>query len=55
LSRKRLAVGQEQEEIMVVVMAGINEARFRIAGIGGRVAALASQGESVAKINSIDK
>ena len=55
LSRKRLAASQEQEEFMVVVMAGIKEARFRIVGIGGRVGALASHGESIAKVNSIDK
>ena len=40
---------------MVVVKAGINEAPFRIVGIGGRVGALASHGESIAKVNSIDK
>ena len=91
MSRKPLAVSQEQEEFIVVVMAGINEATFRIVGIGGREGmaspkereeireepfgfaqgrpfgrfrvdilrwmskALASHGESIAKVNGIDK
>jgi hypothetical protein len=40
---------------MVVVMAGSNVAAFKIGGIGGRVGALASHGESIAKVNNIDK
>ena len=55
LCRKLLAVGQEQEEFMVVVMARSNEAAFKIIGIGGRVEALANHGESIAKVNSVDE
>jgi hypothetical protein len=40
---------------MVVRRAGINEAAFAMMGIGGRVGALAIHGESIAKVNSIDK
>jgi hypothetical protein len=40
---------------MVVVMAAINAVGFRIVGRDGRVGALASHGESIAEVNSIDK
>jgi hypothetical protein len=50
-----LAVCQERGEFMVVGMAGFSEAAFRVVGIGGRGGALASHGESIANVNSIDK